>query len=233
MLGGGSDVVAQSSELNSEQQEAIALVQAGELAAGNGRWADAVEAFEAANRISPAYTILYNLAYARRALGHYLEARQALTDLLEQYVDIPQEIRDVAREMRDEVGERVARITLHGLAEEPGIGIRLNGQIRTVGLQRPIELEVNPGSHALTVLLSGHEDFMWSGRLADGDERVVDVGFSAVVRESSGSVLGSPLFWTLTGLVLAGGGVGLGLWLHDRAQLVPSQAEPMMVISLD
>ena len=48
---------AHSTQLSPEQQEAVALVQAGELAAENGRWADAVEAFESAHRISPAYTI--------------------------------------------------------------------------------------------------------------------------------------------------------------------------------
>lgn len=234
MSSGTSSAQAQASQLSPQQQEAVALVEAGELAAENGRWADAVEAFESAHRISPAYTILYNLAYAHRALGRYLEARNALSELLEQYADIPDEIREVASQMRDEVGERVARIVIHGLPDGLGIGVRLNGQPVSVGMDRPVLVEVNPGEHTVVVLQSGYDDFAWATRLRDGEMRRVDVQQEPEAEAPSGSsVLTSAWFWTITGLVVAGGGVGLGLWLHDRAQLVPSQSEPMMVISID
>ena len=126
-----------------------------------------------------------------------------------------------------------ARIVIHGLPDGLGVGVRLNGQPVSVGMDRPVSVQVNPGEHTLVVLQRGYEDFAWAARLRDGEVRRVDVQQDPRAETSSGGVLTSAWFWTIAGLAVAGGGVGLGLWLHDRAQLVPSQPEPMMVISID
>ncbi len=54
--------------------------------------------------------------------------------------------------------------------------------------------------------------------LADGELAIVNVDMPEV---DHGSILASPWFWTVVGVVVIGAGVATYLYMNDKAQLVP------------
>ncbi len=221
---------AQGEVLSTNEREAVALAEAGELAAENGRWADAVVAFRRAYGISPAYTLLFNLGYALRALGNYRESRNTFQRLLEDHDDVPPDIQEAARTVMAEVDERVVRISLRGVVQDANQEVYLDGRNVDDFGERPLVIETDPGERSLSLRRAGYEDFSWRGSVAPGERISLMVDYTALPEADTRSLFSRPAFWIVLGVVLASV-AGTTWYLLDRdAQLEPT--DPTMHISL-
>ena len=222
---------AEGAELTDRQREALALVEAGELAAQNGRWADAVENYRRAYSTLPAATILFNLSYALRALGRYRESRDCLEQLLAEHPYMPVEIQEAAQALRQEVSERVATLVVSLLENDPGVEINLDGApVEDTGL-RPLRLEVDPGERSLLISREGFLPFRWQQEVEPGAEVAIAADFLArEVAEESPSFTSRPAFWIIVGGVALAAGIVSWYFVDQSAQLEPTPGRPHIVL---
>lgn len=204
-------------------QEARARFVAGQAAVESGRWADAVEDFRRAYELSRVPAALYNVGFALRALGRHREARDVFTELLVRHGDMEASLREEAERYRDEAAARVVALVLIGLDPDAAHEIRFDGERVIDEGQRPVSIEGDPGTHALTVRRDGFEPFVWEGALRDGERRRIPVELTpSETAVESGSVFSSAAFWLVLGaVVLVGGGVAAAILIQDARQLDP------------
>lgn len=195
------------------------LFRRGTEDADAGRWADALAAFEEAYRLSGVAAALFNAATTLRSLGRYRDARDAFDQLLREHPDLAGEMAETAPALREEVARRVAILELRELPRDPELQLRLDGAPREDPGERPLELETDPGRHALRIELPRYEPFLWEGRLRDGERREVTVLLEPLPPPDSGPNVRRIVLWTVIGVLVAGAAVTLGLVLRpDKLQ---------------
>lgn len=188
---------AADARAQSDSESAREAFAEGIEAAADAQWERARERFAASYELEPKVAALYNLATALRALGRHREARDALDGVLSD-PDAREDVRDAARSMRVEEQAQLARLVLS--LEPPMVRLRIDGHPRPDRGERPLVLEVDPGSRALDVERDGARPYRWSGRLSPGEERRLDVALQAEVSERR--VVKSPWLWVGVGAVL-------------------------------
>ncbi|MEC7522431.1 MAG: PEGA domain-containing protein [Myxococcota bacterium] len=203
-----------------------------------GRWADALERFEASYRLSGIAAALFNAATTLRSMGRHRDARDAFDQLLADHDDLDAGLREQAVARRHEEAGRVALILLSGLSDAPDARILLDGLAVEVEARDPAELETDPGRHAVRVEREGFESWREEVTLTDGertrlrvDLRAIETAAPIIVAEEGEAIHESPVFWTIVGVVLAGVGVGLGIFLYQDAQLRPDPGFSDLVIT--
>lgn len=213
-------------------ERARALYEEGLSHVEAGRWADALERFEASYRISGIAAALFNAASTLRSMGRHRDARDAFDQLLSDHADLDASVRAEAEARRHEEAGRVALILLTGLADAPDAEVMLDGLPVTVEARDPAELETDPGRHAVRVEREGFEPWREELQLTDGERARLHVELTAIdtpapiiVAEEGEAIHESPVFWTIVGVVVAGAAVALGFFLHADAQLSPRQTE--------
>ncbi|MEM6955233.1 MAG: tetratricopeptide repeat protein [Myxococcota bacterium] len=192
---------------------------AGQAAAEEGRWSDSLNEFQRSYLLSGAPTALYNAAMALRALGRHREARDAFQRIMDSHGDHPAAA--ASAEKREEEAARVAVLLLAGLDPSVEYEIRLDGRVVDAPVEEETRVEADPGRRGLTAEREGYEPYTWEGDLSDGETRTLEVEMVEVPSESR-SVFRSPIFWAITGAVLVGAGVGVGIYLRNNAQLDPN-----------
>jgi len=208
--------------------EARALFVAGQAAVDSERWADAVDSFRRAYALVHAPSALYNVAYALRALGRHRESRDAFERLLTQHDGLSEQMATESRHYLEEERQRVAVLMLIGLDPDTTYTVRLDGEARADGGERPLLAEADPGSHTLTVRAPDvDQPFVWEGRVAEGAHARIPVRFEVPEESgggeahSGGGVLRSPIFWTVVGVLVVGGAVTAGVMLSDGDTVSP------------
>jgi len=213
-------------------QEGKALYIAGNRAVEQGRWSDALADFEKAYALSGVPAALFNVATTLRALGRHVEARDAFTQLLANHPKLDAEIRGNAEKMLAEEKARIAKLIVADLpSKKDDLRLYVDGNETGDPGDRPLALEIDPGKHALRVEESKSTPFTWEGTLKDGEKKTVPVKLvpADVAKpppppppqpEKSGSVLSSPWFWVVTGVVVVG--AATGAYFYDRSK----QLEP-------
>lgn len=209
-----SFAAAQTEDENRDQARAEFV--AGSEDATEGRWADSLEHFQRAYLMSGVPTALYNAAMALRALGRHREARDAFQRVVDSHGDSP--AAEPSRVKAAEEAARVAVLTLAGLDAEADYEIRINGRGHESERGTEVNIEADPGPNGVQASRPGYEPWTWEGQLDDGERRTLQVEMVEIEIETT-SVFKSPVFWVITGIVLAGAGVGVGLFLQENAQL--------------
>ena len=193
----------------------------GTTAAEEARWADALRFFQQAYDLSHNPAALFNVATTLRALGRHRDARDSLDTLFRNHPSLPEELRNEAIAMRTQEAARVATLAINNAPERSDLTLRLDGRTLTVPGERPIRLETDPGPHSVDLAADQPPElqaFHWEQMLTDGQLAIVDVDMPEV---DHGSILASPWFWTVVGVVVIGAGVATYLYLDNKAQLVP------------
>jgi PEGA domain len=136
--------------------EGVKLVEA-------SSWAQALDAFERAQAISPHAITLYNMALCRRALGQGLRA----LDLLEASLagdTLPAATREQAQALKRELGDLVARVTVTVESEDTSVSVdgrplELRGDLALAGIRPPLggDEAVPIGSRTRVVLVDAGE----------------------------------------------------------------------------
>jgi tetratricopeptide (TPR) repeat protein len=193
----------------------------GTTAAEEARWADALRLFQQAYDLSHNPAALFNVATTLRALGRHRDARDAIDHLFRDHPSLPEELRNEALAMRTQEAARVATLAINNAPQRPDLTVRLDGRTLEVPSTRPIRLETDPGQHSVDLSADQPPElqaFHWEQMLADGELAIVNVDMPEV---DHGSILASPWFWTVVGVVVIGAGVATYLYMNDKAQLVP------------
>ena len=183
------------------------------------RWADAIPKFEQAYALSCAPSALYNLAMALRALGRHREARDAFDRLIANHPDLAGELRANSEQYRREEAARVAVLLLAGIEPDMEPEISFDGQPVSDDGSRPLRIETDAGAHSLVAQIAAHQPFLWEGRLGDGQTQTVELSF--VPLPTGGGVDVVPIILGIAAAVLVAGGVGLGVFLWEDAQVRP------------
>ncbi len=192
------------------------------------RWADAARLFAEVYRLSGLAAALFNHATALRSLGRHRDARDAFRQLLGQHPELSDERRsDAEARMREEAG-RVALVLVAGLDDAPNARVTFDGAA-VPALSHPVEIETDPGPHAVGVQRPGFSPWRRELTLGDGERETVRVELEALDTEE---VYESPWFWTILGAVLLGGGIAIGLLVQDGVQLEPREGFRMFEVRL-
>ncbi len=189
---------------------------AGTEAADEGRWADALESFEEAYRLSGIPVALYNAATTLRSLGRYRDARDAFRQLLED-PELDAAVAQSAQELLIEVSERVGEILVLDLPPAGELSLRLNGSQVVDDGERPLSLETDPGAHSLRIERPAFHPFLWEGEVPRGGRATIRVEFEALpeVEEEGGNGLRNGLIIGGVAAVVIAGAVTAFLLLKD------------------
>lgn len=203
------------------REEAVQAFDDGTRLADEGRWADALPLFRRAYELTGVPTALFNVGYALRALGRYVEARAAFDELLTLRLD--DDDRDEATSLRAEVAGRIATVELEGLdAPEGAYEVRLDGAVREDDGARPLRIESDPGMHRVEVHRDGREAYDWSGTLGEGQTRTLTVALPELPGSGGPGIVAEPWLWIVVGVVVVGGAITIGVVADIEAQLDPT-----------
>lgn len=179
------------------QAQAREAFQRGLEQANNLQWSEASESFERSYQLYPRPQTLFNLGLAYRALGRYREG----TETLERYLrdaNVPPDLRAQVDEALAEMRRSVARITLNVVPANATVTVD----------EQPVrageELLLNPGNHTLGARAEGYANYARTLTVTRGETRHFDVNLD----RRGGSVATQWWFWTIIGVVVAGGVVG-------------------------
>lgn len=150
--------------------------------AGNGRWGDALAAFERSSALHPHALTTYNVATCERALGHYTRARRSYAGALAENAratkpELPASYVDEANARRAEIDALLARPRVTLAPVEAAIAV--DG--------RPLEIDEATGAMVAGLAAAGPGTSPTTGRfemLVDPGPHVITVqkkGFAAVV----------------------------------------------------
>ena len=203
---------ARAQEEPSEPSAGRAAYEQGAAAAAEERWDAAHEAFARSYELSGAPSAGFNAAMALRAQGRHVEARAALSSLLEAHPHW--EHNDAVRERLAEENHVVAFLHLEAL-DPPTTSLRLDGRPLTFTTD-PIPLD--PAEHVLRAEAPGHSPFDWAGSLAPGERRALSIRLESI---DGDNLAESPWLWVTLGVVLVGGGVLAAVLIDDSLQLAP------------
>jgi hypothetical protein len=198
----------------------------GELAQ-NGAWDSAVICFERlVERTSDAAArgdALFNQGIALQSLGRHREARDVFSRWMRDHATSSDDATraEAARLFATEAA-RVGTLELRLPTSPAEMVVRIDGRPTPV-TARPLLVELDPGTHTVIVTAEGYATFTWDGRTTEGGRDSVEITLVPVATDGGGSIADSPGFWI--GMVLLagaiGGGIGLGIFLQDDAQLDP------------
>lgn len=225
---------------DADMERALELFTQGSAFVESGHWADALERFEESYELSGVSAALFNAATTLRSMGRHRDSRDAFDRLLENHPDLDEQTLSDARARRNEEAGRVALLMLRGLTEATDATVQLDGLPVEVADWDPVELETDPGRHAVRVEREGFYPFDEAIELTDGQRLRLDVELEAVpvvapiiVAGESENLAESPVLWTIVAIVVAAAGVTTGILLYDGAQLSPRGGFADNVVELD
>jgi hypothetical protein len=235
-----------------QAQDAVARAreyfEAADVAADEGRVADAVRLYRESLELAPRAGTAYNLAVVLAAAGRTVEAVNVVHEILNgRYGEISDSLFDRVEALASEVESRVAVLVLR-LEGPAGSSLRIDGELTQIELGVPQEVRLDPGVHRLLArgprgeLVEREIDVMAGTRreielaieaIADaggsngqeigigGGNGEVDVGRNPPESEQS-SLWNEPWLHIGLGLALTAGVVALGLGLSGVFEPAPS-----------
>jgi hypothetical protein len=140
--------------------------------AREGAYSEALVEFTRAHEVSPHYAVLYNIGQAHVALGHPVEAVDALTRYLDQGgAEIPAERR---KQVDAEILRQKARIAeVEVTTDAPGAVVTVDGkEVGRTPLSAPIRLAI--GTHRIVAAVPGRPSVEQSVTVAGEERRRLD-----------------------------------------------------------
>jgi len=183
----------------------------GNTLAHDSKWAEALGAFEASYAAKPHALTLYNIGVCERVLGRATRAREklrlALTRAESDPRELPESIREETRGFLDEYTRLLPRIAVTLDPKDAGIAVDgrplrvvrggarpvLEAGVEAPGIGRPppnatFDLEVDPGTHVLTLTRQGYRDVVHTRVFSPGQRGALELSLTrlpAVIHVSS------------------------------------------------
>jgi hypothetical protein len=208
---------------NSQQALSREQFEIGVRAAEAQRWPEAVRAFERAYALVPSAGILLNLATSLVESGRLVDGAEAYRRFLRIATSgAAFERRGEAEAALADIERRIghARLDVVGLVARDRV--LLDGQVLASAALN-MDLPVDPGSHVVRVERSGSIVAERRFAMQQAETHTVHIVAPPPPRDVSHrpapSVFASPWFWTITGVLVAGGvATGVFLWQSNSAQ---------------
>ena len=207
-------------------EEAREHYQRGMDAVDDARWDDACEAFATAYDLVPRPLILFNLGGAQMEAGRLVDALSSYRRFLESAETESSEFVAEARAAVARLERSVPRVTLRAPGAPAGSEVRLDGATVSAS-DLGSEIPVNPGEHLAEVARGAEILASETFEAGDGERLEIELEVDAALEDTgprpfetgetadddSGSVLSSPVFWVVVGVVVIGGAVTAGVLL--------------------
>jgi tetratricopeptide (TPR) repeat protein len=207
--------VALAQKASPESRRAKALFEEGIALSDEGKWAEALEAFQKSDELVPSPTVKFNIAATLRALGRYVESKDVAEQIMKAAETAkpplkPQLVADVKKLLAD-VYDKIVALTVK--LDPPDAKLAIDG-----AEARPLadgRLELDPGRHVFVVSAPGYETTTITKTLSADDTeltlmtpkteapRVVERRVPGK-KEGGGAFYESAWFWSVTGAVIAG-----------------------------
>lgn len=196
---------------------ARSLFQVGLQLLNEGLFADALRSFQESVELARRPRGLRNIAECFRGLGRHREARETFDAILREFPNEDPEWLLSVRRARTESAGKIAMYTISGLpTEAQNVQIRVDGAIRDVA-GPPFRVELDPGRRVVEVRADGYQEFRWEDRVPEAEIRELPVQLEEI--PEAPSIVASPWFWVVTGVVIAAG-AAVGYYFLDKdAQL--------------
>ncbi|MFO0675791.1 MAG: hypothetical protein U0169_04615 [Polyangiaceae bacterium] len=176
-----SSAQAPSTPSAADRESARSLMDDGDRAFAEKRFADAVRAYSEADTIMHVPTTSAELAKALSAAGRLIDAKEACRRTLA-YPKQPSEPKPFADARQScttitaTIGDRIPSVTLRILGGDPNVTpqLTIDGEAVVV-TSREIKRKVDPGMHRVVVKAPGHEDLTTSFTIAERANDKVDL----------------------------------------------------------
>jgi hypothetical protein len=178
-------VVPASAQAATDPAAADALFQKGREAAEKGQWAVACPKFAESQRLDPAPGTLLNLADCEEHLGQLASAYEHFKTALETMPGNDDRI-PFAKSRVAVLEKSVPHLTLNASPDLPADAKVMRDDVQLGSASFGLALPVNPGTHAIVVLVPGHKEKRTTITLKAGEAETLslrpgDVDASAVV----------------------------------------------------
>ncbi|KYF70123.1 hypothetical protein BE11_13525 [Sorangium cellulosum] len=204
------------------RNEARELVYAGDEFFAQKRYAEALRAYQRAERLVCVPTTSIEVAKTLTAIGRLSEARE-LASTIAASRPTPGEpwpfvqARRRAEALRDDLGERIPRLRVRITPAPAGARLRVDGQAMTVSADGS---PIDPGNHWVEVEADGYVGARQRVYVPEREVTTLDLALTPVRGPGSGGT--SP--WVIGGFVTSGAGLAVGLgagvaYLNARSDL--------------
>ena len=213
---------------DSRFNEAAQAYRQGQRLAEALRWEDALPHFAQSFELYPNYSNSFGLARALHQVQRLWEARAQYESFLRDFSSAPEELRGRAQAYLQAIAARRRSVRLHEAPREAGLTVRVNGAEAEFSEIRPLLVEAFDANVAIILDSPNEGRFSWSGRVPVGETLDVEVAFDDEL--SSGSVWRSPLFWVITGALLAGGATTAGLIIYRNQNILTPETDRIIMV---
>lgn len=222
----------------------------GARAAESGSWHEAERNFREAYEISGRESPLFNWALSLKELGRIRESAEQLDNLLRIHKP-DSEMRAQAREMLSDLKKRLVVLSFENLERKTVYVIRVRDRDIFDGGERPLEVFAEPGLIRVSIRAENEDNaLIWERDASGGSRQVIDLRDEEVFlpsdeqtpelfeedeegeeeEDDDAGVFSSPVFWLITGVVVAAGaGVGVYLVADANADLKPESGSVLRV----
>lgn len=162
-----------------EKVQARALADKGFELYKAGKYAEAVDAFEKANKLVDAPTLAYALAKAKAGAGKLVEARALYRKVIDLKLppDAPDQFKGAQESSKKEIAlvdARIPRLRVDVKALGKAVKVRVDEALVTEeALKWPLEL--NPGEHLIVAVPSGEVGISRTVTLKEGDKLLLEI----------------------------------------------------------
>jgi hypothetical protein len=211
-----------------EARRARALFEEGVALSDEGKWADALAAFQRSDALVASATVRYNIGTTLRALGRYVEAKKTLEQVLAGSAAAP--IKPALRkDVEKLLGEVRAKIVTVAVSLSPAdADVQMDGA--PVGPLPGGRLEVDPGKHVFVISAKGYETTTVTQTLGAGDTRLALTAPRSVAKVVEVEVKRTPFYaraWFIaTVSVVVAGGAAVGIIFVTRPKDAPPAGPP-------
>ncbi|WP_437731478.1 PEGA domain-containing protein [Sorangium sp. So ce1335] len=205
------------------RNEARELVYTGDELFAQKRYAEALRAYQRAERLVCVPTTSIEVAKTLAAIGRLSEARD-LAATIAASRPTPGEpwpfmqARRRAEALRDDLGERIPRLRVRITPSPAGARLRVDGQIMAASVEGS---PIDPGNHWVEVEADGYVGSRQRVYVPEREVTTLDVPLTPVPEPDGGS---GPSPWVLGGFIASGAGLAVGLgagvaYLNARSDL--------------
>jgi tetratricopeptide (TPR) repeat protein len=213
-------------------RRAKALFEEGVALVDEGKWADALAAFQKSDAIVPSASARLNIGVTLRALGRYVEAKRVLDKILDDAkVDKrplkPTTKRDVEKLLK-EVTPKILTVTL---TVTPVDGdVQMDGAPITLPLDGKLSLD--PGTHVFVVQGAGYETATITQTITTSGATVTLVAPKIIPKIVKETPFYARAWFIATAAVAVAGGATVGIIFATRPKETPAPGPPSNTVGV-
>jgi hypothetical protein len=217
-----------------EARRAKALFEEGVALSDEGKWADALSAFQKSDELQPSASARYNIGATLRALGRYVEATKLLEQVLADGASSKTPLKPaLKKDIEKLLAEVKAKVVTVRLKLSPvNADVQMDGAPVSPGPDG--KLAVDPGKHVFVVSAKGYDTTTVSQSLSSNDVEVVLTAPKTVEKVQVVEVKQTPVYaraWFIATLSVAvAGGAAVGIVFATRPKETPPAGPPQATV---